>query len=210
MKGTIEVTGTAEDHAIPDRALIEVTTHATGPSSATAYRAAASGAASVDAVLERHAAAIDRTQVREVSVRETTVYRDGQHVRTGWAASRDARVDVVDFTALIALVADLAEAGATIHGPTWRIDATNDVHDCVRAAAAADARRRAEAYASGLGVGVGAVRSVTEPGSYRFSEDHDALVLESRSMEPPGAIGIEAAELRVAASVTVEFTLASA
>jgi len=208
MKGEIEVTGWAEDRALPDRAVIEVTTDASGKSSATAYRSALAGAARVDAVLENHAAAIERTQVANVSIRETSVYRDGEHIPTGWSASRRSKVEVIDFDALTPLVADLAQAGATIDGPRWEVDATNAVHDAVRAAAAGDARRRAEAYSSGLGIGVGGVRRVIEPGSratVTAYSDHP-MALASMSDE----MAIEPADLQVTATVTVIFAVGDA
>ena len=149
---------------MPDRALVRVTIEADGAARDDAYREAARLAGQVDAALAHRQAAVDRTITTSLVVHPKTRWKKGESVRTGWRASRTSVVEVVDFSVLGDLLAELAAAGAAVDGPTWQLDPTNPVHHEVRRLAAADARTRADAYAAALGLRVTGVAWVAEPG----------------------------------------------
>lgn len=217
MEREILVRGFGEAKVPPDRAIIQVTIDAEGPSREAAYQAAADSARQVDQVLSAHDAAIDRVTTAALVVHPKTRWKRGESVRTGWRAYRSSTVDVTDFTPLGQLLAELTAAGGTIVGPNWRVDATNPAHHEVRAAAAREAGRRAEAYASGLGLVVGDVRWMSEPG-LRDAKAHDGGVpfagaAISRSAPAPGAapeqdiIDVTPADLTIRAEIEVSVAL---
>jgi uncharacterized protein YggE len=164
MDHEILVRGTAEVRVPPDRALAYVTIDADGRERDDAYRAAVASADRVDAVIATHAEAIERNVTAALLVQPLTKWHKGESVRTGWRASRSSILHVAGFERLGDLLAELATAGATIAGPDWRVDESNEAYRTVREEAAADARRRAEAYAAGLGATLGPVRWMAEPG----------------------------------------------
>jgi hypothetical protein len=89
-------------------------------------RAAATATGAVDSVLAEHAGEIERTVTTALSVQPLTRHRRGEIVRTGWRATRRSAVEVVGFEGLGTLLAELAAASATIDGPTWVVDETNE------------------------------------------------------------------------------------
>lgn len=168
----------------------------------------------MDAALDQHGAAIDRVVTTALTVQPLTRWRKGELIRTGWRATRRSAVDVVDFTGLGALLADLVAAGAMVHGPTWIVDDANPAIDRVRVLAAEDARRRAEAYAGGLGVLLGPVRWVAEPGLRTSGGESPVMRMAVAAGAPRGfaaeeepVIEVEPADTEVTASVEVGFEL---
>jgi uncharacterized protein YggE len=216
MLDEIIVKGTAEARVSPDRARLQVALDADGSNRDEAYRRAAEIAARVDAVLERHDAAIDRTVTAALSVFPLSRWRKGESVRTGWRAARHTLVEVTVFDDLGTMLAELATAEATITGPDWRVDQANAAYDAVRRDAAADARRRATSYAAGLGVSLGAVRWIAEPG-LRLAGDGGfgagGLTLAAHAMpaargggdEP--VIDVSPADIDISVAVEVAFAL---
>ena len=216
MDREIIVRGSAELRIPPDRALVHATLDADGGSRDDAYSGAARTAAAVDAVLATYADGAERVVTTALTVQPLTRWRKGELVRTGWRATRRSLLDLTSFERMGALLADLAAAGATIAGPDWRVDETNEAHDRVRALAAQDARRRAEAYADGLGVAVGDLRWVAEPGLRSSSPEvgHGALMSfasapQGGSVDDEAIIEVAPADTTIAASVEVAFALAT-
>lgn len=217
MEREVIVKGSAEVRIPPDRALVHVTLDADGGSRDDAYRAAARTAAAVDAAFEQHAAETDRVVTTALAVQPLTRWRKGELIRTGWRATRRSTVEVVAFEGLGALLADLVAAGATLAGPEWVVDDTNDAIDRVRVLAAEDARRRAEAYVAGLGIGLGEVRWVAEPGLRTSGGDQPVLRMapmaagggaRAFAAEEEPVIEVEPADTVIAASVEVAFGFA--
>ena len=218
MEREVVVRGAAEVRIPPDRAVVHVTLDADGSSRDDAYRTAARTAAAVDAALEQHQGEIDRIVTAALAVQPLTRWRKGEIVRTGWRATRRSTVEVVVFDGLGALLADLVAAGATLAGPQWVVDDTNDAVDRVRTLAAQDARRRAEAYVAGLGVGLGPLRWVAEPGLRISGSEVPTVRMAPMAAAAGGArafaaeeepvIEVEPADSVIAASVEVSFALA--
>ena len=217
MEHEVIVKGSADIRIPPDRALVHATLDADGSARDDAYKAAARTAAAVDAVLEQHAAETERVVTTALAVQPLTRWRKGELIRTGWRATRRSAIEVVDFTGLGSLLAELVGAGAQIVGPTWIVDDANPAIDRVRVLAAEDARRRAEAYAAGLGFALGPVRWVSEPG-LRTSGGEPPMVrmamaaggARSFAAEEEPVIEIEPADTDITASVEVGFGLVAA
>jgi uncharacterized protein len=183
----IIVRGSAEVRVLPDRAVLRVDLDGDGQSRDEAYRQAAPLAEAVDRVVEAHRARLERVVTAALAVQPKTRWRRGENVRTGWRASRTTLLDVVDFTGLGDLFAELAGAGGAVTGPTWYVDPTNPAHDDARQQAAADARRRADAYAAALGLRVAGPAWVAEPGLRRGSGGDGPPMM--RAMAAAGAFG---------------------
>jgi uncharacterized protein YggE len=216
MEREVIVRGSAEVRIPPDRALVHVTLDADGGSRDDAYRGAARTAAAVDAIFEQHASETDRIVTTALAVQPLTRWRKGELIRTGWRATRRSTVEVVEFGGLGALLADLVGAGATIGGPDWVVDDTNDAVDRVRVLAAEDARRRAEAYVGGLGIALGSIRWIAEPGLRTTSTEPPVVRMQMAAaggarafaVEEEPVIEVEPADSIIAASVEVSFDLA--
>ncbi|MEA2686109.1 MAG: uncharacterized protein QOE93_1304 [Actinomycetota bacterium] len=200
---------------MPDRAIIRVTVEADGGAREDAYREAARLAGQVDSVIAGRVAATDRVQVTSLVVHPKTRWRKGESVRTGWRASRTSVAEVVDFSVLGDLLAELAAAGGAVDGPTWELDLTNPVHGRARELAGADARRRADAYAAALGLRVVGVAWVAEPG-LRGPEAPTYMPMMTRSAfagdagaDQAEVIDVTPDELTIDASVDVAFTYAA-
>lgn len=214
MERAIIVSGTAEIRILPDRALVLVTVDADAGSRDDAYRRAAGTASAVDVVLDHHAGEIERVVTAALTVQPLTRWRKGEVVRTGWRASRRTEVEVTGFEGLGLLLSELTGAGATIDGPTWRVDDTNEAYDRVRQLAAQDARRRAEAYASGLGVPLGAINWMAEPGLRSSSGEptHRIMTLASAArmdgaVEDELVIEVTPADSIIEAAIEVSFSI---
>ena len=214
MERSIIVSGSAEVRVLPDRALVVVTVDADAGSRDDAYQRAAGTASAVDVVLDHRAGEIARVATAALTVQPLTRWRKGEVVRTGWRASRRTEVEVIGFEGLGLLLAELTGAGATIDGPDWRVDDTNEAYDRVRQLAAQDARRRAEAYASGLGVLLGAVDWIAEPGLRSSSAEpvHRMMALASVSRmadapEDEVVIEVTPADSIIEAVVEVSFSI---
>lgn len=164
MESEIVVKGSAVVRVLPDRAVLRVDVDGDGQSRDEAYRQAEPQAARVDAVVERHRAALDRVATAALTVHPKTRWKRGESIRTGWRAARTTVLEVTDFAVLGDLFAELAAAGAAVTGPSWSLDPDNPAHAEARRLAAADARVRADAYGAALGLRVTAVAWVAEPG----------------------------------------------
>jgi hypothetical protein len=205
----IVVRGEAQRQAPADLAAVVVVVQVEDADQVRAFDRASDLAAAVDVVLEERAGALGPRQAAVVVVQPTTRWVDGEQQRTGWRAARTTSVDVTDLAEVSPLLAELVGAGATVHGPTWRLRPGHPVLDEVRALAAADARQRADAYAGALGLRVGRVDWVAEPGLRRGDATggggHEVLALRA-SHEAGGAeLAVEAAVLTVTAAVEVGF-----
>lgn len=218
METEILVSGTAVLRVLPDRAVLRVEVDGEGQTRDQAYGQAAPLAAAVDEVLERHRGPIERVVTASLMVHPKTRWKRGQSIRTGWRASRVTIVEVVDFTVLGDLLAELAAAGGAVDGPNWVLDADNPVHVEARRQAAADARQRADAYAEALGLQVVAVAWVAEPGLRRGSGGgfgDDGVAFARAAAAPAGGgfdetISVTPDELPVNCKVEVGFTFGAA
>ncbi len=198
---------------MPDRAIVRVTIEADGSGRDDAYREAARLADRVDEAVAGRDTATDRVITTSLVVHPRTRWRKGESVRTGWRASRTSVIEVVDFSVLGDLLAELAAAGAAVDGPTWQLDPTNPVHTEVRRLAAADARARADAYAAALGLRVTGIQWVAEPGLRQPADAGGFTPMMARmavagGVTEPDVIDVTPDEITVDAAVDVAFTFA--
>jgi uncharacterized protein YggE len=210
-KQQIVVRGEAERQAPADIAALTVVVQVDDTEQAPAFEQASRLAGAVDAVLDAHADALGTRQASVVVVQPTVRWVDGEEQRTGWRASRSTSLDVHALDALSPLLAALVAAGATVHGPAWRLRPDHPLLAEVRAAAAQDARARAATYAEALGVRLGRLEWVAEPG---LRGDGGSGVLfaapasakrRSLSAEADSGMEVGAAELLVEAAVEAGF-----
>jgi hypothetical protein len=217
METEVIVRGEGEARVLPDRAVIHITVDGDANTREDAYAATAPNAKAVDDVLTGHEAAIDRSSTAALVVHPKTRWRRGEQVRTGWRASRTSVVEVVDFSHLGDMIAELSVAGGSVVGPQWLLDATNEVHGEIRRLAAEDARRRAEVYAATLGLRLTGIAWVAEPGLRRPGDGGPVF-----AGGPPGALFRTAAggaedevidvspdEMTITTAVEVGFTFAT-
>lgn len=199
---------------MPDRALLRVTVRGEGASRDDAYRSAAGDATAVDQTLEARRSAPRSVAHGTLVVQPRTRWKKGESVRTGWLASRTSTINVIEFSGLGELIAELAAAGADISGPEWQVDPSNPTYEAARRDAAIDARRRAHAYADALGLSIGMVRWIAEPGLRDSSEPHSfvaAAALRHRgddADEDEGVIDVTPKEMSVRAAVEIGFNFA--
>jgi hypothetical protein len=167
MEREIVVRGEAEVRAMPDRATFRVVVDGEGASRDEAFELASRDAAAVDAVLRDEEASLDRVVTTSVVVQPKNRVRKGEAVRTGWIASRTAKVEITALDRVGAISAQLAHAGAALYGPEWELDQNHDAYGLARAQAGENARLRASQYALALGIELGEVAWVAEPGLRR-------------------------------------------
>lgn len=196
---------------MPDRAVVNLAVESEGATREQAYSSAASLAARVDAVLGSGRPALGRVTTAQLVVQPQEHWDSGELVRTGWRAMRATVVEVTVLEALGGLLADLAQAGASVRGFAWELDPANPAHSEARRLAAEDARRRAFDYAGALGLEVGAVAWVSEPGLRQAAGHERAVGFAAAAARGPGAanegqvVGVAPGELAAQAVVEVAF-----
>jgi uncharacterized protein YggE len=212
MAAEIIVTGRAEVRVSPDVARVRMDIYAEGESREIAYAAAAALSTAVDEVLEARQDLLGSVTGTAMVVQPKTRWRKGESVRTGCRAARATTVEVQALDELGGLLAEFAQAGASVAGPWWDVDADNPAYSQARVAAAADARARAAAYAEGLALTVGSVVWVSEPGLRRGGDGWSGELVEqtARAGGHPdelqeATIAVAPAELTVSATVEVAF-----
>jgi uncharacterized protein YggE len=216
----IVVRGEAEVRAMPDLAVLRVVVDGEGSSQDEAYDAAARLAEAVDAVFNAQSASIGRVATAALVVQPRIRWHNGEEIRTGWRAGRVSVADVRALDRVGNIAAMLVGAGATVTGPSWELDHSNNAYHQARVEAAQDARKRAEAYAGALGAGVGPLMWIAEPGlrpagdasgggaaGMPIAAHPRAALLASGPAETP--IDVAPGEIAVHAAVEVGFHLAS-
>jgi uncharacterized protein YggE len=197
--------------ARPDAARLRIQCRARSKDSPGAHRDVAATSARVDAVLEAHAGAIRKRSTSGLLVTPAYEWTDKGRRSVGWDGVHGTTVEITDPAAIGAIFAGVAEAGATLGGVEWLLDATNVAHAEARTAAALDARARAEAYAAALGVRLGEVLEVREPSvvDERPSRARSAPMAMEAATAGSAApeVVVEAPDLSVTAEVDVTFAL---
>jgi len=214
MEREIIVKGRGQSRSMPDRTVIDVMVDAEGATKDQAYADAATSAKQVDEVLSSRATAVDRVITAVLMVHPKNRWRKGESIRTGWRAGRGTTVEVIDFSQLGELIAELTAAGGAVSGPAWLLDDANPAHGEARRLAAEDARRRAQDYADALGLTLGDVAWVSEPGLRRASEEEgarDGLAAAAgrvaRARESDEVIDVSPDEMTTVAAVEIGFLL---
>ncbi len=213
MERQIVVRGEAEIRAMPDMAIFRVTVEGDGSNQEQAYGAAARLAAAVDGVFGAQAASIGRVTTAALMVQPRTRWHKGETVRTGWRAQRMSVVELNGLDQVGAIAAMLVGAGASLTGPSWGLDPSNDAYHQARVQAARDAHRRAEAYASALGVELGPLAWVSEPGLRAGGNGGPIFAAAARAAHmavggPEEPIEVAPEEITVDAAVEVGFHIA--
>lgn len=214
MSAIVVVRGTGTLEAQPDAASLRIEARSRAKDSASAHRDVAATAAAVDAVLDRHAAAIRKRSTSALLVSPAYEWTDTGQRSVGWDGVRTVTVELTDAGVIGAVFAGVADAGGIAGGLQWLLDPANPAHAAARTAAAVDARSRAEAYAAALGVALGPVLEIREPATYPpgGADGFGGGAPPSRAMFAKGGaqaqeVAVDAPELWVVAEVDVTFSV---
>ena len=214
MAELVVVRGTGTLEAQPDAAGLRIEARSRAKDSAAANRDVAAIAAAVDAVLDRHAAAIRRRSTSGLLVTPAYEWTDKGQRSVGWDGVRTVAVEITDAGVIGAVFAGVADAGGIAGSLQWLLDPGNPAHAAARTAAAVDARARADAYAAALGVTLGPVLEIREPATYppggggaQYDMAPQALRAKSGGGGGGPEMAVDAPELWVVAEVDVTFGL---
>ncbi|EAQ99158.2 SIMPL domain-containing protein [Congregibacter litoralis] len=160
----IAVTGKAEHRVAPDMAVLQLGVMTEDKDAAVARREA-------DAIVNRALAVLRDAQLAEADIDTTGLtispqYRWLPDVRkqelTGYRATRNIEVRLLDLDALGVLVTQLTDAGINrMQSPQLGLQDEEQVYQEVLAAAAQNARARAEVLAEALGEDLGPLLSLS-------------------------------------------------
>ena len=202
----VTVRGEAQLEGPPDLAGLSCTLHASGDSAEDVRRQLATGSQAVAALLERYAAALERSSTSGLHVSPTFNHRNPTKI-TGYTGTFTTSLVVSDFDALSELIMALsALPSSQLDGPWWSLRPDNPMHREVRLAAIADARRRADDYAAAFGATVAELVEVSDldcdlGGRYSMRMAAMEMVADDSTF------AFEPAQQTVSGQVTVRFTI---
>jgi uncharacterized protein len=204
----VTVRGQAEREVPPDLAELMLTVNAAGDSAARVRSELAVGSGRLAEVLERFAAAIERSSMGTMHVGPVFNPRSPSRI-TGYRGSFHGSVVLHDFSVLSDLVYALAPIPSSqLNGPWWSLRRNHPAYREVRLDAIADARRRADDYAGAFGARVAALIEVSdlEPGfAGREAMMPRAAAFRAGAAEPE--FQFEPAGQVVSGQVTVRFAI---
>jgi uncharacterized protein YggE len=203
----IVVSGEGTVSAAPDMATVFVGVSRQARRAGDALQEASKGAAAVLARLESEGIAPRDIQTRNIGLSpQYARSNDGSPPRvTGYVASNDLMVRVLDFDRLGAVLdAIVADGANAMNGLYFDIQERGDLEQIARAQAVGVAREKAEVLAEAAGVTLGAVLTISEGGAgpAPFAADR-GLMMEARS-----AVPIAGGEIDIRATVTIVFAIA--
>ncbi len=213
MPPTLTVTGDAEVSSKPDRAVVELGATAQAPQASAAQR-------QVNEAMQRAVAAIVETGVARQSIRTTGIslqpvysqpQRDQQQVEeyvpriVAYRASNTVRILVDEPSAIGGVIdAGIAAGANQLESIAFELrDDTPQRLDALRAATRT-ARQKAEALAEAAGVQLLSVQAVREGGGQIVSP----MQTRARAMSFEAGTPVEPGEVRVSASVSLEYRIA--
>lgn len=159
---TISVVGTGTVTTTPDRARFSFSAHATRD---TAKAAVAANAVKMQRIVDAlKGAGVASRDIQTEQVYVSTAYNNG--TITGYTASNEVSVNVLDIDRSGAIIDLAVDAGATaVYGPSLLRSDRAQLSRTALKAAVNDARARATAVAAASGAVVGRVVTVTEAGA---------------------------------------------
>ena len=207
----VTVRGEAQLEGPPDLAGLSCTLHASGDTAEAARTQLASGSQEIAALLERLAAALERTSTSGLHVSPRFNQRNPTKI-TGYTGTFTTSLVVADFEVLSELILGLSALPASqVDGPWWSLRPDNPMYREVRLAAIAEARRRAEDYATAFGATVSELVEVSDlEGGMGGMPGPRGRYMAMEAMAADSSFSFEPALQTVTGQVTVRFTLASA
>ena len=158
----VTVRGEAQLEVPPDLATLTLTLHASADSAERTRSQLAVGSTAVSQLLQRFAAAIERSSTSALHVSPVFNRRTPAKI-TGYQGTFSTQIVVADLESLSPLVLALTELhNSQIDGPWWSLRPDNPMFREARLAAIADARRRAEDYAAAFGTTLGNLVEVSD------------------------------------------------
>ncbi len=206
----VTVRGEATSQVPPELATISAAVSASGQTSDQVARALASGSERLAEVVDRFAAAVDRSSTSGLWIHPVTDRRNAAKV-TGYRGSVGREVVVHDFTRLSDLVLALsALPGTEIGGPWWSLRPDSGVHRDVRLAAIADGRRRADDYAAAFGARVTELLEISDqaPG-IGHPMAREMMFASAKGGPPEASFDFEPQPQSVSGQVTLRFAITS-
>lgn len=210
---TVTARGVASVPARPDRAVVLVDVRRLAHTPHEALDDVVVRVERVLAVLDALGVSAADRSTSGVSVGEQREWRDGTEVSVGYLAVERLEVRLTEPARIGRVLREVVAEGASVHGPSWEVDAANPARVEAYRLAALDARRRAEAYAAALGHRLGAPLQVREPGTAVAPPDGAQPMLLAASADLHRAdlhragVPVEPGAVDVLAAVDVTFAL---
>jgi uncharacterized protein YggE len=202
----VTVRGEAQLEGPPDLATLTLTLHASGDSAERTRSQLATGSTAVSQLLQRFAAAIERSNTSGLHVSPVFNRRTPAKI-TGYQGTFSTQIVVADLESLSPLVLALSELhNSQIDGPWWSLRPENPMFRNVRLAAIADARRRVEDYAAAFGKTVGNLVEVSDLDS-GFTGVREMHAFAMARGADDTAFDFQPALQTVSGQVTVRFSL---
>jgi len=204
----VTVRGEAQLEGPPDLVTLTVTLHASGDSAERTRSQLAQGSTAVAQLLQRFAAALERSSTSGLHVSPVFNRRSPTKI-TGYRGTFTSQIVVADFESLSPLVLELsALSNSQIDGPWWSLRPDNQIFRDARLAAIADARRRADDYASAFGTTVADLVEVSDLNTGSAGV-HEMRAFAMARGGDEAAFEFEPATQTVSGQVTVRFSLKS-
>ena len=205
---TLSLSAHGEVQTAPDEATI---TLGVVTKAATAREAMAQNAQRMGAVIEAlrgAGVAAKDVQTSNINLEAQYVYAPNTPPRlTGYQATNDVTVTIVDLARLGPAIDAVSEAGANqINGIGFGLKSPQGAEDAARIAAVKALRAKAELYAQASGYHIARLVNLTEGGGYEPPPMRPMVMSKARSASAPTPV--EAGALTVRADVAAVFELA--
>lgn len=145
------------------------------------------------------------------SIRENTIYRDGERIRTGFLAAQSFNVIIRDFDEYPVIVGKLIDMGVeNLSSGRFSYSKANELRAEMRTQCIAQARAKAEEVAEALGVQLGMALSYDEPSAfsgvmpYANVEMMDGVQVRGARSDGPSVVP---GKQTISMSVTVRFAI---
>jgi len=208
----VSVRGQAILEVDPEIAVLSLTAQAQSNSRTDAVAVLSGRVAAIGAVLDAHAAAIEKRETSGLQVYPEFDPKSGKPRR--YHGRCTTSVTVTDFAALSDLVVEASAIElADVSGPWWQLRPTSDVYRQARLAAVTDAVRRAHEYAAAFGVNVESLIEVADQGmsvSNPVMHKGDRMAMRSVAFAGEAAdvsIDLEPARQQVTGQIEARFTM---
>jgi uncharacterized protein len=207
---TINVTGTGQMSAMPDKATLQVSVQNDGTTSAAALDA---NSKDTQKVLDRLKA--EGINAKDIETANVIVYpnysyddKTGQQTAAGYRAENTVTVTFTDLSIIGKIFAAVVEAGAdTVSGPNWQLSDDNAAVATALSRALANAQSKAEAIAADRGVKLGDELIISENSAspvYSPLYDRSESAGAGSTVTPPP---LSPQSIYVSANVTVTYRM---
>jgi len=207
----VTVRGEATREVAPELATVSASVSASGATTELVTADLAAGSERLVTVVERFAAAVERSSSSGLYVHPVTDRRNATKI-TGYRGTFSAQIVVHDFAQLSDLVLALsALPRAELSGPWWSLRPDAAAYRDVRLDAIADGRRRAHDYAAAFGARVADLLEISDAdgGFDRPMARGMAFAASAQGGGPEASFDFEPQPQTVSGQVTLRFTMTS-